>query len=67
MLKNAETREKRTGSWYLHRKIRKVTKLEVSDALELRGSVIVAMVVGLLLLLCGTAFGIGWMLRSWWG
>jgi hypothetical protein len=38
-----ETRKKKR-SWHLNKKIRKVAKLEVSDAFEMRGRVIVAMV-----------------------
>lgn len=34
---------KRKKSWHLNKKIRKVAKLEVSDAFEMRGRVIVVM------------------------
>ncbi|KAF9730677.1 hypothetical protein PMIN06_004170 [Paraphaeosphaeria minitans] len=38
-------------SWHLHRNIRKIAKLEISDAFEMRGRVMAAMVVVLLMAL----------------
>jgi hypothetical protein len=40
---------KRKKSWHLNKKIRKVAKLEVSDAFEMRGRVIVGMIAMLAL------------------
>ena len=38
-------KRKKRKSWHLHRKIRKVAKLEIGDALEMRGRMIVVMLV----------------------
>ena len=44
-----ERAQKKRNSWHLTKKIRKITRLEVSDAFEMRGQVLVGMaVVGLL-------------------
>lgn len=46
---NNNTKKKKKKSWHLNKKIRKVAKLEVSDAFEMRGRVM-AMVLFLMLL-----------------
>jgi hypothetical protein len=59
----AETRRKREKkAWHLNKKIRKMAKLEVSDAFEMRGRFIVGMVV--MMILASIAFWISmrWML-----
>ncbi|KAH7072981.1 hypothetical protein BKA63DRAFT_55129 [Paraphoma chrysanthemicola] len=50
-------KHKGKSSWHLHKKIRKVAKLEISDAFELRGRVIVMMVVVMALGLAGMWIG----------
>ncbi|KAF2199822.1 hypothetical protein GQ43DRAFT_442149 [Delitschia confertaspora ATCC 74209] len=71
VLKNAGRKEKGTGEegkrWYLHRKIRKVSKLEIGDALEMRGRVIVGMVVGVVMMLVGVVVSLRWLVRLCWG
>lgn len=63
------TRNRKRNSWHLRKKIRKVAKLEVSDAFEMRGRVIVLMVsvgmVGLAGLVWGVkSVAVGVMMRS---
>ncbi|RYN40626.1 hypothetical protein AA0112_g2863 [Alternaria arborescens] len=53
-------KRKKRKSWHLHRKIRKVAKLEIGDALEMRGRMIVVMFVVL-----GLACAILWMGVRW--
>jgi len=54
--------EKRERSWHLHKKIRKIAKLEISDAFEMRGRVMVAMVVTILLAVYALYYSFRWML-----
>ncbi|USP79895.1 uncharacterized protein yc1106_07169 [Curvularia clavata] len=51
--------EKR-GSWHLHKKIRKVAKLEVGDALEMRGRVMVGMMAALVMVAVAACLGLTW-------
>lgn len=53
-------KEKKRDSWHLHKKIRKVAKLEVGDALEMRERVMLAMMVGLGLLCVAGGLGLRW-------
>lgn len=57
---HGEDKTKKRTSWHLHKKIRQVAKLEIGDALEMRGRVIVVMI---------TIMGLGciglWMLLKW--
>lgn len=52
---------KKRGSWHLHKKIRKVTKLEVSDAFEMRGTIIVIMAILMGFSALGMWFGMRWI------
>jgi len=51
---------KKKKSWHLNRKIRKMAKLEIGDALEMRGRMIVVMLVVL-----GLTCGMLWMGVKW--
>ncbi|KAG9196334.1 hypothetical protein G6011_01455 [Alternaria panax] len=53
-------KRKKKKSWHLNRKIRKMAKLEIGDALEMRGRMIVVMLV-VLGLACATL----WMGAKW--
>ncbi|KAJ5022758.1 hypothetical protein J3E72DRAFT_16918 [Bipolaris maydis] len=53
-------KKRRHKSWHLHKKIRKVARLEIGDALEMRGRMIAAMAT--LVVLAGVA---GWMALKW--
>ena len=68
MLKNGlEGKGKGKEKWFLHRKIRKVARAEVSDALEMRGRVIVGMVVVMVLIVLGFVMGLKWVfVKCWW-
>ncbi|KAF2441238.1 hypothetical protein P171DRAFT_92584 [Karstenula rhodostoma CBS 690.94] len=57
------TRKRKRRSWHLHRKIRKIAKLEISDAFEMRGRVMVAMIVILLMALYAGWYSFRWMLN----
>ncbi|KAF2134205.1 hypothetical protein P153DRAFT_363183 [Dothidotthia symphoricarpi CBS 119687] len=59
-----EKGKKKKKSWHLHKKIRKVAKLEVSDALEMRGRVIAVMLVILVLGSVGLWVSIRWAIAS---
>ncbi|KAF2684676.1 hypothetical protein K458DRAFT_442515 [Lentithecium fluviatile CBS 122367] len=54
-------------SWHLHKKIRKVAKLEISDALEMRGRVLVVMVVMIGVAGYGGWLGVRWAFGMVWG
>lgn len=53
-------KKKKNKSWHLNRKIRKMAKLEIGDALEMRGRMIVVMLVML-----GLTCGMLWMGVKW--
>ncbi|KAL6708701.1 hypothetical protein ACN47E_002397 [Coniothyrium glycines] len=55
---------KKSKPWHFHKKIRKMTKLEISDAFEMRGKVIVGMIVVLLLSSIALWMGLRWALVS---
>ncbi|KAF2265590.1 hypothetical protein CC78DRAFT_579085 [Lojkania enalia] len=57
-------RESRTQSWHLHKKIRKVARLEISDAFEMRGRVIAAMIAVMLVLVLSACMGLRWVVRK---
>jgi len=44
-----------------------MTRLEVGDALEMRGSVIKGMVAAAVVLVVGAAVAIRWAVERWWG
>jgi hypothetical protein len=54
--------KKEKRSWHLNKKIRKVAKLEVSDAFEMRGRVIVGMVAMMALGSIALWMSVKWML-----
>jgi hypothetical protein len=56
--KRTEKRE----SWHLNKKIRKVARLEIGDAFEMRGRVIVGMIVAMMLGLAILLVGVKWIL-----
>lgn len=45
VIEKKQQHQKKRKSWHLRRKIAKVSKLEIDDAFEMRGRVIVAMLV----------------------
>lgn len=53
-------KQNKRRSWHLNKKIRRMTKLEVSDAFEMRGKVIVGMMVIMCLACIGMWFGMKW-------
>ncbi|KAF2644231.1 hypothetical protein P280DRAFT_227843 [Massarina eburnea CBS 473.64] len=53
--------------WHLHNKIRKIAHLEISDALEMRGRVIVGMGVVGLVVICVAWVGARWVVGRVWG
>ncbi|EOA80840.1 hypothetical protein ACJQWK_09854 [Exserohilum turcicum] len=58
-----QLRKKRT-SWHLHKKIRKVARLEIGDAWEMRGRVIVAMAAIMLLTCAVLCMALKWCFLS---
>lgn len=58
---NTENKKKKK-SWHLNKKIRKVTKMEVSDAFEMRGRIIVGMMVVMCFSCVGIWCGMKWLL-----
>ncbi|ORY11217.1 hypothetical protein BCR34DRAFT_588040 [Clohesyomyces aquaticus] len=56
---------KKRGSWHLHKKIRQVAKLEISDAFEMRGRVIAGLVCVVGLVVAGVFWGLMWCVRRW--
>ncbi|KAF2876329.1 hypothetical protein BDV95DRAFT_625608 [Massariosphaeria phaeospora] len=61
----SQSRNKRT-SWHLHKKIRKVARLEISDAFEMRRRVIVVMVGVLVVCGVGVWLGVRWVVGWLW-
>ena len=53
--------------WFLTKKHRAMTRLEVGDALEMRGSVIKGMVAAAVVLVVGMVVAIRWAVERWWG
>ncbi|KAF2792734.1 hypothetical protein K505DRAFT_325976 [Melanomma pulvis-pyrius CBS 109.77] len=60
---------KKRTSWHLNKKIRKMAKLEISDALEMRGRVTVLLVGAVVVVGVGAFLGLWWMVGRllWWG
>ena len=53
--------------WFLTKKHRAMARLEVGDALEMRGSVIKGMVAAAVVLVVGAVVAIRWAVERWWG
>ncbi|KAF2630848.1 hypothetical protein BU25DRAFT_334793 [Macroventuria anomochaeta] len=63
-----DTKEgKRKESWHLNKKIRKIARLEVGDAFESQGKVIVVMVTMMVFTVIGFWVGMRWIWRSIFG
>lgn len=60
-------KRKEKQSWHLHKKIRKIARLEVSDAFESQGRVIVMMAATLVFTVIGFWVGMRWIWRSMFG
>jgi hypothetical protein len=58
--------KKKRGSWHLNKKIRKMAKLEVSDAFEMRGMVIVVMLAMMLVGAVVLGVGVKWLFATLW-
>lgn len=58
---------KRKKSWHLHKKIRKIARLEISDAFENQSTIILFMVATMVFSLIGFWVGMRWMWRSMFG
>lgn len=56
--------QRKRRSWHLHKKIRKIAKLEINDAFEIRGRVMVAMVVAFLLLAFAALYLFRWLVST---
>jgi hypothetical protein len=52
--------------WHLNKKIRKVVRMEVSDAFEMRGKVMAGMMGGIVLGLAALGWAGYWMLMACW-
>lgn len=64
-----EAKAEKNRSWHLNKKIRRMTKLEVHDAFEMRGRVIVGMVVTMVVWTFLLFWGLRWVMRclwAWW-
>jgi hypothetical protein len=61
----SEDKNKRR-SWHLNKKIRKMAKLEVSDAFEMRGRVMVGMLAMLLVGSVVLGVGVRWLFLALW-
>jgi hypothetical protein len=57
----------RKRSWHLNKKIRKMAKLEVNDAFESQGKIIMIMITMLVLSIIGFWVGMRWVWRSVFG
>ena len=57
----------RKESWHLNKKIRKIARLEVSDAFENQGRMIVVMAAMLIFTVIGFWVGMRWIWRSMFG
>jgi len=57
---------KRKQSWHLNKKIRKMARLEVGDALEMRGRFILGMFVMMGLASVGLWVGVKWVVKAFW-
>jgi hypothetical protein len=55
-------RTRKREPWHLNKKIRKMARLEIGDAFEMRGRVMVGMVVAMVLGLAMSAMGVKWVL-----
>lgn len=53
--------KRKRKSWHLHRKITKIARLEINDAFEMRGKVMVAMGVSIAMVIYGSWCLLGWM------
>lgn len=62
-----EGKKKRKESWHLNKKIRKIARLEVSDAFESQGKIIVVMVAMMVFTVIGFWVGMRWIWRSMFG
>jgi hypothetical protein len=64
--KDVELDDKKTTrkreSWHLNKKIRKIARLEIGDAFDMRGRVIVGMVVALVMGLAMLLVAVKWVL-----
>lgn len=58
------TEKRKRRSWHLHRKIRKIAKLEISDAFEMRGRVMAAMLAMIVVVLYAAWYSFSWMLTK---
>ncbi|KAF2749619.1 hypothetical protein M011DRAFT_456411 [Sporormia fimetaria CBS 119925] len=55
--------EEKEEHWYLRKKIRKIARLEIGDALEMRGRVMGVMVFVMAVLLLGVLWVLWWVVR----
>jgi hypothetical protein len=64
--RQSKQQKQKKNSWHLHKKIRKVAKLEIGDALEMRGRVMALMLGMIVGVLCVGWMGIRWVLGVVW-
>ncbi|KAF2112470.1 hypothetical protein BDV96DRAFT_602371 [Lophiotrema nucula] len=64
--KDVGGKKRREGSWYLHKRIRKIAKLEISDAFEMRGRMIVLILSVFTLLLVAVFLALRWIATKLW-
>lgn len=65
--KKEKKKKRGKQSWHLNKKIRKVARLEVSDAFDGQGKVIVVMAALMIFLVVGFWVGMRWIWRSVFG
>jgi hypothetical protein len=59
--------EKRGKRWVLHKKIRKMARLEIGDAIEMRGRVMLVLAIIACLTCAGVVLGLRWVWGWFWG
>ncbi|KAF1998079.1 hypothetical protein P154DRAFT_267932 [Amniculicola lignicola CBS 123094] len=64
---NHGTQTRKRKSWHLHRKIRKVARVEIGDAFEMQWSLVIVLLAAGVVLGVGGFVGLRWMWMRMWG